>query len=374
MEINGVSCIKGEIHSIVTLMRLNTRWSEQNSRITHGSKTNYEENPTMKSFRKLNEYLEGIFDLREVDCVAYLTPFYQVIISEVAGGILTSACLSSLAKFVSYGFLNLKFPKVKEGITLIANCISLCVFEESDWENDEVILMKLLELSTLAMRCDASILLNVNSAWNMYNTCLSIHSQKRASRILKSEAETALRNLTVITFNRAHHNMMHIDSNGNHMNSYGIVDQNSNNNNYYTTNNNDDNSDYNNNNNNSSITLKQWENLSSHYTFDSTIGITLLLSKIMTKLSNSMDFSLSNIEGVKFALTLINIALEAGGPSLGTIGSLVDVLRFVIFLPIVIIVIVMVDVKIYHNKNTRDIDGIIMIMAVIVSVINSAVI
>jgi hypothetical protein len=158
--INGVNCIKGEIHSIITLMRLNTRWSQQ-SRLSQGSNFNNDQNPIIKSFRTLNEYLEGIFDLREVDCVVYLSAFHQVIVSEKASSVLTSASLSSVSKFVSYGFLRPNYPRVKEGIALIATCVSHCVFEESDWESDEVVLMKLLELSTLTMRCDASRLLTV---------------------------------------------------------------------------------------------------------------------------------------------------------------------------------------------------------------------
>jgi hypothetical protein len=61
--INGVTCIKGEIHSIVTFMRLNTRWSPS-SRVSRDS-LNPEDGHIIQSFRQLNEYLEGIFDLRE---------------------------------------------------------------------------------------------------------------------------------------------------------------------------------------------------------------------------------------------------------------------------------------------------------------------
>ena len=41
-----------------------------------------------------------------------------------------------------YGFLSIDHPHVDKGINLIANCISHCVFEESDRESDEVILLK----------------------------------------------------------------------------------------------------------------------------------------------------------------------------------------------------------------------------------------
>lgn len=309
--INAVSCIKGEIHSIVTLMRLNTRWSQQ-GRLSDGVSTNTsDENPMIRSFRKLNEYLEGMFDLREVDCVMYLSPFYHVIISEKASGTLTSACLSSVSKFVTYGFLSPHFPRAREGIALIARCVSHCVFEESDWESDEVILMKLLELSTLCLRCDASRLLNVRAAWEIYSTCISVQSQYRASKILRSESETALRNLTLMTFGRAHTSLKIYskaekdDKDNEFLNlevgsDFGLfVD----------------------------VLGNSWDNLSESYDFDGPAGVTLLLGKIMTVFSSLMDSSTRTADGVKSALTLVNIALEAGGPSLGTVAPLVDVLR-----------------------------------------------
>ena len=76
-----------------------------------------------------------------------------------------------------YGFLSPYYLRANEGISLIATCISQCVFEETDWESDEVILMKLLELSTLCLRSDASSMLSVAAAWEIYNTCVSIHGQ-----------------------------------------------------------------------------------------------------------------------------------------------------------------------------------------------------
>jgi brefeldin A-resistance guanine nucleotide exchange factor 1 len=73
----------------------------------------------------------------------YLLPFHKVIVSEKASGPLTSAALNSLSKFALYGFLDERFPRVQEGISLIATSISQCIFEETDWESDELILMKL---------------------------------------------------------------------------------------------------------------------------------------------------------------------------------------------------------------------------------------
>ena len=302
--INGVTCIKGEIHSIMTLMRLNTRWSQVSKTARD---TSYgDEDPLVQSFRKLNEYLESFYDLREVDCVMYIMPFHNVIVSEKASGPLTSFALTSLSKFALYGFLSEQYPRVQEGITLIANCISRCIFEETDWESDELILMKLLELSTLCYRCNASKLLTIASAWDMYNTCISIHNHYRASKILKSEAENALVHLTLSAFGRVVVPNVRQRSSKNDLSLTNIS--------------NATNDEI------KALKGRAWESIRDNYNLSSPVGVTLLLVKIMSALSDMADLQKQSVETVKFSLVLINVALENGGPSLGSVQPLVSVL------------------------------------------------
>jgi len=311
-----VACIKGEVNAITTVMRLNTRWSTK-GRSAFSSKTNQkrEDHALMAAFRRLNEYLEGHYDIDTVDCVMYVHPFQQVIVSELADGPLTIAALSALSKFALYGFLSRHYPHAADGIELIAGSVKGCVFEESTWQNDEVVMLKLLELSTMTYRCDASIHLSVSAAWDIYETCLSIRNQKRASCILQSEAETTLRHLTLTAFSRAHGALRqfrnHEQRHGHETSDLGFSD---------------------------SVRGLSWEDASKQNMINTPVGVTLLLGKIMTVLSglmNPQNDSLDRSGGgsgtkntaLEFALSLVNIALEAGGTSLSSIGPLVDVLR-----------------------------------------------
>jgi hypothetical protein len=76
-SINAVSCIKGEIHGMLTLMRLNTKWAKH--QIYSRDANKQEENELVQSFRVLIDYLGGMFDIRDVDCVMYILPFHQVV-------------------------------------------------------------------------------------------------------------------------------------------------------------------------------------------------------------------------------------------------------------------------------------------------------
>ena len=125
-SVNAVSCIKGEIHSIMTLMRLNTKWAKH--KLYAREVISPEESSLVQSFRVLIEYLEGMFDIRDVDCVMYIQPFHQLIVSEHASGPLTIAATSALSKFALYGFLACGYPNAELGINLISDCICRCVF------------------------------------------------------------------------------------------------------------------------------------------------------------------------------------------------------------------------------------------------------
>lgn len=296
-SISGVGCIKGEIHCLMTLMRLNTRWAVGSRRLVSNEDDVVieEENSLALPFRALNVYLEGFFDLKHLSCVRYIQPFHQVIVSHVANGPLTSAALSSLTKFALYGFLSMDFPDSREGINLIAECISHCVFEETVRSSDEIILMKILELGTMSLRAHASTLFSVGAAWDVYNTAMVICNRKGASKLLRSEAESALQNLTVSIFGRA-------VCISNTCSSSKVSDVN--------------------------IEARNtvWQSAANEYDISGPVGVTLLLVKIMGHLSSLMNLKTQPLPMVQLSLSLVNTALEAGGRHIASIPKLVDIL------------------------------------------------
>ena len=67
--IDTVSCIKAEINNVTTLLRLNTKWSG-NQRYLNSIQAKEEES-LVNQFRSLNEYLEGLFNISDIDCVRF---------------------------------------------------------------------------------------------------------------------------------------------------------------------------------------------------------------------------------------------------------------------------------------------------------------
>lgn len=110
----------------------------------------------------------------------------DIVTSPLTTGPITGAALSSIHKFLLYGFVRTDSPRATEGINLIAQAISKCVFEETDNFGDEVVLMKVLELSALCVRCDVGNLLNFEEIVAVFNKCLDVSKEDtRRSSLLR---------------------------------------------------------------------------------------------------------------------------------------------------------------------------------------------
>lgn len=121
---------------------------------------------------------------------------------------------------------------------------------------------------------------------------------------MKSEAESVLRHLTQTSFSRATNILNNQSPNENDLWDHSMYGK-------------------------FSVESGTWEKVSLRYNLSGSIGISLLLVKIMTSLCHEIDPNRKplNLENIKFFLSLINIALEAGGPGLGEIETLVAILR-----------------------------------------------
>ncbi|OQR96112.1 hypothetical protein THRCLA_07373 [Thraustotheca clavata] len=197
---NGVNCVKGEIHNVLSVMRVNARWAST-SRFKREIPT-HTQSPLLRRFKELHVQLEGVIDLSDVDTLNILEPFVLVIESEKTSGIITGAAVSSLNKFLLYGLIRPDGLRATEAINRIALCVSRCRFEETHRDVDEMVLMKLMELLECCVRCEAGKLISGENIWKMVHTCYSISCQPRASMHLSHTAENTLAHVILTVFDR----------------------------------------------------------------------------------------------------------------------------------------------------------------------------
>ncbi|OWZ22496.1 hypothetical protein PHMEG_0002780 [Phytophthora megakarya] len=195
-----MNCVKGEIHNVLSMMRVNARWASVD-RFTQEIPASTQ-SPMMRAFKQLHYELQSVTDLADVDTVTYLLPFVMVIESERTSGFITGAAISAINKFLLYGLITCESLRADVAINRIAVCVSRCRFEETHRADDEAVLMKLLELVEYCVRCDAGHLISGENLWKMLQLCYSIRCQPRSSMHLCRSADNTLSHLVLTVFDR----------------------------------------------------------------------------------------------------------------------------------------------------------------------------
>jgi hypothetical protein len=141
----------------------------------------------------------------QVDIVACLKPFLNIIRSEETSGPITGVALTSVYKFLRVGLLSnssflfhlfrdanfLKNPdgrgksrsmeKSAEGLQAIAEAATHCRFEATDRESDEVVLMKILQVSTHSFFFSFSMLLDCSLVLISVCVCVFPRPKKKGT-------------------------------------------------------------------------------------------------------------------------------------------------------------------------------------------------
>lgn len=220
---NAAKVIKGEIHNVLTVMRSDVRYA---SPVRFAEEVTDDQHPLLANLRDLHTSLreweerEARFG-KQPDALLYLPPFCEAISGREISASITGAALSALHKFLLYGFILPESPSASEGMTLIANSLLSCTFEETTDGNleakrankrsvvatimndDEQVVLKLLELSALVVRCSliSTLLIPTDLVVGLLDTCLHVsHRAKRASPLLKSAAADALGQIVLQVF------------------------------------------------------------------------------------------------------------------------------------------------------------------------------
>jgi len=197
---NSVRIVKGEIHNVLSLMRLNRRYN-------HGARFHREvpaaaESPLVRGLKALHEELGPYTNLQDMDTMAWLRPFLDVIESAETSGPITGGALSSLSKFLNYGFIHKGSPRAAESVCRICRIVTRCRFERTDHSGDEVVLVRILQVLLDCLRSPAGTLLSDQNVWDMVQSCFDIGKQQRLSELLQKTAEHMLMQVVLTVFAR----------------------------------------------------------------------------------------------------------------------------------------------------------------------------
>ncbi|GMF07946.1 unnamed protein product [Ambrosiozyma monospora] len=161
-----------------------------------------EDDHLLSGFVELRSILTGTGNLQEIDVLTLLQPFLIVIRSSNTSGFITGIVVNSLTKLIKYGIINTNNKNIHQGLGQTISALSHCKFEGSDQTQDDILLIKIIQLIELIVLSDLGDLLTDDSMYESVSTCFSLAANTRRRDILRSTAETTLINITQKMFSK----------------------------------------------------------------------------------------------------------------------------------------------------------------------------
>ncbi|OBA14432.1 uncharacterized protein OGAPODRAFT_42654, partial [Ogataea polymorpha] len=161
-----------------------------------------EDDHFISGFIELRSMLSELKTIDDIDMLTLLQPFLLLIKSPITSGYITGIAVSSLSKFIKYGIVNENCPNIFQCLGQIISALSHCRFEGSDQTQDDILLIKIIQLLELIVTSKLGDLLTDDSMYESVSTCFSLAINTRRREILRSAAETSLIGITEKIFSK----------------------------------------------------------------------------------------------------------------------------------------------------------------------------
>ena len=192
---NGIDCIKGEIHNVTTQLRLSTRKKRSYDSI--------EDHQLVSHFLQLNETLDLYQELNHVDTRAFLYPFLCCIISLDVDTNMTLIAMQSIHKFLLYGLITINSPNSSDAIGNLVYSLLKAKFSKASIEDIDFIYVKTMEIFLDLLRSPVGALLTNDCVCCMVEECYHIFSSRgEKSKLINRYAENIMTQMCLVLFAR----------------------------------------------------------------------------------------------------------------------------------------------------------------------------
>ena len=111
--------------------------------------------------------------------------------------------LSAVHKVLKHGLISEHNPDAAEAMHCIADAVTLCRFEATDPDHDDVVLSKILHVLLESVRCPTGALLSDDDVCNIVQACYRIgHQSGKESALLRNLSRHTLREIVQSVFRR----------------------------------------------------------------------------------------------------------------------------------------------------------------------------
>ncbi|XP_027329806.1 ARF guanine-nucleotide exchange factor GNOM-like [Abrus precatorius] len=193
-----VACmINAEIGAVLAVMRRNVRWG-----VHYMSDDDQLEHSLVQSLKALRRQ---IFSWQNqwnvINPALYLQPFLDVIQSDETGAPITGVALSSVYKILTLDVIDQNTVNVGNAMHLVVDAVTSCRFEVTDPGSEEVVLMKILQVLLACVKSKASVMLSNQHICTIVNTCFRIvHQAGTKSELLQRIARYTMHELVRCIF------------------------------------------------------------------------------------------------------------------------------------------------------------------------------
>lgn len=161
-----------------------------------------DEDPFLSGFVELRLILSDIDNLNSINLFTLLQPFLVVIKSPSTSCYITDLAVSSLIKFFKYEIINESQENIVQAISQIISTLAHCRFEGSDQTQDDLLLIKIINLLQNLVESNLGNILTDDSMYEIISTCFSLAINTRRRDMLRSAAENSLLSITEIVFSK----------------------------------------------------------------------------------------------------------------------------------------------------------------------------
>ena len=222
--LNGLSCVKGEIHNVLAVLRITGRGSGGGGFFDFGGggkSTNAENIEILRhklitSFKELHLFLtlqnqndQTSLNIADIDTCLFIRPFCDLLLSEVIGGIdVMNITLTSIHKFLLYGLIHEKSINSFEAINnILIESIFNLKFDDNSRSDKELIHIRLMEIILELLRNSSGYLLTNDNVCLCVQKCFEIRLFHRnfngtANCLMVRYTENVLIQLILLIFNK----------------------------------------------------------------------------------------------------------------------------------------------------------------------------
>ncbi|KAG1448307.1 hypothetical protein G6F56_008980 [Rhizopus delemar] len=141
-------------------------------------------------------------DVKRVDASELVQPFLQLICSGNTTGTIAAIALGSIEKFLNYGILSSTSPNIAHAMNTLSSAVCGCKFVSSDSISEELVLLRMLQVLEMALISDCGQVLSDEAVCEIMESGLSMCCQMRLSEILRKSAEHSMISMIITIFER----------------------------------------------------------------------------------------------------------------------------------------------------------------------------